>query len=250
MKRSEHIFKRFSLFLLSFLLLGGVASAQFDGAFDDPEEERILKISGGIGYFSIGYGLRDMAPLNSSLGTDGFGAFEDNGITLGGGGQIIVRNFVIGGEGNNFIKKEVENGEDLARFRSNTGIFRFGYVVLSGKGFLLYPRIGVGGFTQELFLKDGSGNATFQDLVSSQGSGSILKKSGWLTEAALGFEFMPGFDETSGSGLVFGLDIGYQYAPGSQEWELWDEPITGGPGIDPGGLFIRLHIGGGGWHRQ
>lgn len=249
---------RWSLLLMLLFGLFTTASLQAqstdgdgDNAFfnfeDEEEEPRKTKISGGLGYFIPGYVLKEHTMLNDYLRSD---IFEDNGITIGGGGQIVVRNFVIGGEGHGTLTQEGTFGTQTAKLRSGWGTFNLGYVVWSKRGFMLYPRVGVGGYNNRLTLMSNTGPNTVDQTVIGIYPGTELVQKGVLLSGDIGFSWMPGFDETSGAGLVLGLNIGYNYAATSGDWYAYDNVLTGGPVVDPSGVFVRLTIGGGGWHRQ
>jgi hypothetical protein len=216
------------------------------------EEGKGKKVSGGYGYASGGIGMKDVDALNSFVGNGV--DFQGNGVTIGGGGMVMIRSIVIGGEGASYLKQKASftsnsAGYDL-EFDAGWGQFYAGYVVLGKRGFLLYPKVGIGGYKQSLTLTDANPVANMDTVFTGAYTGTNLVKRGMLMSFGLGFEWMPGFDETAGSGIVFGLDLGYHLGVTEKNWEAYGQDLGPAPGLSPSGMFARLHIGFGGWNRQ
>ena len=66
----------------------------------------------------------------------------------------------------------------------------------------------------------------------------------------LGFEWMPGFDESAGSGIVIGLDLGYHLAITEGPWEANTVTVGYNPKVSPTGIYANFHLGFGGWNRN
>lgn len=243
---------RFKQWIPVVLLLAALfplaAQAQFD---DNPDEKEHKKVSGGWGFFTPGYQMTSMAPLNASLASAGLGTYQDNAITTGGGGYLVISNFLIGGEGGSLLRQEVSSATGQSRLEGGWGTFNIGYTPwATDKGLVLVPRVGIGGYNYRLFLQDGAGPSTFPGIVASPGTASWLEKKGLLLTADLGLNYSISYKQGRGGGFFVGLDVGYNYCPKLDEWTLWGEPVQGGPGIDLSGAFVRLRVGGAGWHRQ
>lgn len=208
------------------------------------------KISGGFGYFTPGYLMYSLEDFNQYFEPDAFAPVSDNGITLGGGGSLVVRNIILGGEGHSVISKKASSSLMDAELQSGWGMFNIGYVVMARKSFLLYPKLGIGGYTHELTLKDQIAGTTMDTIAAGDFSGTTVSRRGMLASAELNFDFIPTTQESSAGGLVFGLAVGYQMAFADKGWEAYETPVSGGPNIDMSGLFVRLHIGMGGWSLQ
>lgn len=207
------------------------------------------KVSGGFGYFSPGYNLEDHSGLNSYLGNTAT-KFDDNGITLGGGGVLMIKNFMLGGEGESFLKQTgTRNTQDIL-LESGSGKFTLGYVLYGKKGILLYPKIGIGGYNYNLTIKETSASTSADSVFAGGFAGTSLSKRGTFMSFGAGFDWMPGFDETAGSGLIFGLEAGYNMSIKENNWESYGTSLSGGPTMIPDGVFIKLHIGFAGWNRQ
>ncbi|MEM1000549.1 MAG: hypothetical protein AAGN35_26080 [Bacteroidota bacterium] len=215
------------------------------------DDDKRGKVSGGYGYFSAGIIDLETAPLNASLTGNGYGEASSTQITLGGAGFLIVRNFIIGGEGHGVVSQEMNSSAQNATLEGGWGQFNLGYVLLSGKGILLYPKVGIGGYNHRLVIQNAQNLPSVNDVFAEGNySGTELIRNGLLVSGALGFQFMPGFDDSSGSGLSIGLEVGYNYAANEGAWEAYGTPLTGGPSLNMTGIFARLNIGFSGWHRQ
>lgn len=222
--------------------------AQFD---DDGDDKKAKKVSGGWGFFTPGYQMTDMGPLNAAIGSMGVPNLENNAITLGGGGYLVISNFLIGGEGASLMNQTVSANDAQAQLEGGWGTFNIGYTPLATDGGLvLVPRLGIGAYNYRLFLQDAANPPTFQNVVGSPGTASVLVKKGLLLTADVGLNWSLKYKDGRGGGVFLGLDLGYNYSPKIDEWTLWGEPVEGGPGVNMSGAFVRLRVGGAGWHRQ
>jgi hypothetical protein len=230
---------------LTFVLSFGFAQAQ------DDEDSKAAKVSGGYGYFVAGATMLESGPMNNYLSNYGFGEYNGTRLTFGGGGIMIVRNFILGGEGHSLMGQDLNSPTQDLSIKGGWGQFSLGYVLLGKKGMLLYPKVGVGGYNHRLTVTDANQQAAVDDVFySGNYSGTELIKTGLLLSGSMNFEFMPGFDQTAGSGLVFGIEAGYNYAATDNDWTAYEANLAGGPALNMTGAFARLRIGFGGWHRQ
>lgn len=211
------------------------------------DDEGPKRISGGFGFFSPGFGMQDLGSLNAFVGED---AFEGNGITLGGGGQLMVKSIVLGGEGGSFLTRKAAIGSTDMQLESGWGKFSMGYVVYGRKGLLIYPKVGIGGSKQVLTLHNTLATNDVDSIYAGGYTGTTLQKNGLFTSFGAGIDWMPGFDETAGSGIVLGLDLGYNLSLNEKPWEAFGKTLSGGPSITHGGIYANLHIGFAGWNRQ
>jgi hypothetical protein len=240
------------LLALLLALVCNFAWAQEDETDGDNEATPIEKegpkhISGGFGFFSPGFGMQDLSALNRFAGTS---AFNGNGITLGGGGVLIVRSFMIGGEGGSYLARKASVGNLDMQLESGWGKFTLGYVVYGRKGLLIYPKVGIGGSTQALTLHKTNAVANVDTVFAGAYNGTSLQKKGLMMSAGLGLDWMPGFDETAGSGIVLGFDVGYNLGLTENNWTAFGTSLSSGPSVTPAGIYANLHIGFAGWNRQ
>jgi len=241
-------------FLLAFLLMFGYAAAQAQDENEEGsneatpvEEEKGKHISGGYGFFSPGLSLRDGAALNSYLGQD---LVSSTAFSLGGGGVLMIKSLMLGGEGGSFLKDKVENGNLAMTMESGWGKFTLGYVVYGRKGLLIYPKVGIGGYKNSLTLQKTNTLANVDTVFAGGYTGTNLQRNGAFVCFGAGFDWMPGFDETAGSGIVLGFDAGYNLGITEKSWEAYGTALNGGPTLSPNGIFVNLHIGFAGWNRQ
>jgi hypothetical protein len=228
------------------------ATAQDDEPDGDNEATPVEKegpkhVSGGYGYFTPGFGMQDLGALNTFTGTN---AFEGNGITLGGGGVLMIRSIMLGGEGGSYLSRKATVGNRDMNFESGWGKFTLGYVVVGRKGLLIYPKVGIGGSKQTLTLQKTNAVADMDTVLAGNYVGTTMQKNGLLMSFGAGIDWMPGFDETAGSGFVIGLDFGYNLGLSERAWQAFGRNLSGGPSILPTGIYANLHIGFAGWNRQ
>jgi hypothetical protein len=205
---------------------------------------------GGAGFFAIGITQFDLVDLNSTLSDAGYGEFGHNFLSTGGGGYGILKNWVIGGEGFYFTRQTVTDSNRTASINGSTGMFRLGYVILSKKGFYLYPMAGVGGGVFEMQLKQSDSIPSFPAVATQPGRSAHLEANGLILDAGLGISFTPKGGVTGSGGPTFGIRAGYVFSPSDFTWKMDKDNLTGGPSVGMNGLYVRLTIGGGGFGRM
>lgn len=211
------------------------------------EKDQPKRISGGMGYFMPGFGLQDLGALRAYTGAQGL---QDHRFSIGGGGQLMVRSLILGGEGSSFLdRKETVGNLDL-QFHSGWGKGTVGYVVYGRRGLLIYPKVGFGKANQSLTIVNTTAAPNVDSVFAGNYTGTTIKKSSLFMSFGAGFDWMPGFDETAGSGLVIGFDVGYHLGLTENGWTAFEHRIAGGPSVTPSGIYANLHIGFGGWNRQ
>lgn len=250
---------RFRLAILGLgfaFLFAGQAVAQEDGETppsndtEETEDGGGKKVSGGMGYFSAGYHMYKMDDYNAYFAPDAVPSVKDNGISLSGGFGVMARSIYLGGEWGGILDKTSSSSLLDTKLESNWGLFQVGYVVLSKKGLIVYPKIGIGSYDNDLTIKENRQTTTFDTIAAGNYPGSMLKNRGLLGNAEIAADWMPGFDESSGGGLIFGIGVGYNAALTDKGWDAYGTSVSGGPAIDLSGLYVRLRIGFGGWNRQ
>lgn len=239
----------FPVFVSALALLLSFSVSYGQDSIPDPMDDGSPKrVSGGFGYATGGYAMKDVDGLTNFVGNGT--SFNSGGFEIGGGGLVMVRSILLGGEGMSYQKQKASFGAQDLGYESGWGKFFLGYVVMGKKGLLLYPKVGIGGYRESLTLNDKSAVGTMDTVFTGAYTGTNLVKKGLLMSFGAGFEWMPGFDETSGSGFVFGLDLGYNLALTENDWEAFETKLSGGPSLTPTGFYANLHIGFAGWNRQ
>jgi hypothetical protein len=234
-------------YLLVTLLLASV-SLYAQNTLRDPLDEGGKRISGGYGYATIGISTQDLSSLNAYAG-NGVN-FQEKPISMGGGGQLMIKNLVLGGEGGRAMGQEARLGSQDLLYSSGWGKFYLGYVLYSKNGLLLYPKFGLGRYKQSLLLKEYGGFGSVDTVFTGTYPSTIIVKTGVLMSLGFAFEWMPGFDETAGSGAVVGFEAGYHLGISENAWEAHGVKLNGGPSLLPSGIYAALHIGFGGWNLQ
>jgi hypothetical protein len=159
---------------------------------------------------------------------------------------------IIGGEGHLLVGDESEaaisSGDYKTSLSAAYGFFNVGYLVYSKDDLHVYPLVGLGG--GELWLKIGP--HSFDDILENPQRSAELSTGGFLLNLALGADYLWKLkeDEKSEGGLVFGLRVGYTFAPAKGEWTADGIDISGGPEVGITGPYIRFMIGGGGKSKQ
>lgn len=220
-------------------------AASFCFSFGHAQETKKGKPSGGFFWAEAGAGFYDLESLNAALGPEGYGSLNGTNVGIGGGGYIMIKGFMVGTSAIGFLKNDVSNSNNYAMLDSRQWQFLFGYTIFHSDRFLVYPRLGVGFFDQELLLREENAPGSFMDVAIDPGAGAILKREDFFLEPGIGLQV-----KVSGEGdggLLLGLDVGYTLAPRSPNWTMWEREIAGGPDINPNGLIVRLSVGLGGW---
>lgn len=200
------------------------------------------------GYFMFGGSTIDIDPLNSELESKGYSTHSDNFGSFGGGGHIIINRMIIGGEGHALVGEEEESVIARGSFKTSLsgfyGFFDVGYLIHSKHDLNVYPLIGIGGGAMSLKI----GPDSFDDILENPRRGAELSAGGFLLNAALGTDYLMRLwkDEKGEGGLVFGLRIGYTFAPAKGGWEMDGITLSGDPEMGITGPYFRLMIGAGG----
>jgi len=227
------------------IFLCTIAYAQEMAVFD--------KEGGGRGYFMFGGNIIDIKSLNSYLESKGYSKLADNFISFGGGGYGIIGKVIIGGEGHGLIGEESTSDSYKTSIGASYGFVNFGYIVYSTKGLSVYPLLGLGGGKMSLKIVERGTASSFDDVLDNPERSAKLSTGGFLLTLALGTDYLLklGEDEKGKGGLVFGLRIGYTFAPIKGSWEMdGGIEISGAPEIGITGPYIRLMIGGGGFGKE
>jgi len=209
------------------------------------------KEGGGRGYFMFGGNIIDIKRLNSKLESKGYSKLSDNFISFGGGGHGIIRKVIIGGEGHGFTGRETTSGNYKTSIGAGYGFFNVGYLIYKTGAINIYPILGLGGGGIGVKIIE-KGTPSFDEVLDNPKRSAELSTGGFLLNLALGTDCLLklGGDEKGGGGLVFGLRIGYTFAPIKGDWEMDGIDISGGPDIGITGPYIHLMIGGGGFGKE
>ncbi|MEZ0368173.1 MAG: hypothetical protein ACAI44_03690, partial [Candidatus Sericytochromatia bacterium] len=164
------------------------------------------------------------------------------------GMYAVFQRFLIGVEYQTMWGQLSRSGQESLRVDGAYGLLQAGYLAVSTPAFQVYPYLGIG--------RGGIGLRSSQSLNSllsvSQGSNqnlNSLNASGWLLDLGLGANFTVPMSPENGSdarGPSASLRAGYLLPLGNPEWTANELPVSGGPALNPGGLYVRLMLGFGG----
>lgn len=243
------------VFLIAMALFSPL-SAQFteeEWDFDEEvKEEKQGKISGGILHAGFAYPFTDdQATWGQSGGTttaEGDGIPGNWGIDL----SIIMRNFVakLG-----FYRDFTQNYTGLLGSHEVHNTYRefgLGYNIYSNKGLIVYSTFNAGYVRNNasLFYNLTDPAPGFGDIVDGTAAGTIMTRNNAYLGGEAGFDYMFGYDESSGAGITLGIRAGYNHQISSGDWKSFNTVVQGGPDLDMSGAYIRASIGFAGWHRQ
>jgi hypothetical protein len=207
----------------------------------------------GKGYLLLGGGVLDIHKLNDGLSANGYSKFSDNSFSIGGGGQGVFRQLIIGGEGFAFITDNFEAVKSGKPYKTSLtggcGFFNLGYTVFRKNSLSIYPLFGIGGGGYFLNITDRTA-ASFDDVLTNPGRSSRLNSGAFLLSASLGADYIisPRQEMRDGKrgGLLLGFRFGYIVAPVKSNWNLDNLEVFGGPKTGITGPFFHFMIGGAG----
>jgi len=236
--------KKLNYFILVMILSVSIVSMSYG------QDKGIKKGMGG-GYFMVGGNMLDLDVLNNSLANAGYSEFSNNLISIGGGGHAFVNKLIIGGNGGALIGGEGHGTNASGNFKTSLtagyGFFDLGYVLHSKGGLVIYPLLGLGGGGVTLGIAE-SAVPSFNDVLTDPKRSVKLTTGGFLVSFSIGMNYLVNFEEKENEvgGLIFGLQVGYIYAPIQGDWDMDLVDISGGPDVNVNGPFVRFLIGGGG----
>jgi hypothetical protein len=209
------------------------------------QEKKTGKLSGGFGHFSFTEQTLNLSALNGYLKEEGYNQINPAQFSWGGGGNFVISNFLIGGEGAGFMNSRVSSNLNSISFTGGYGTFNLGYIVHSGKRSILYPMLGAGGgeFTMLISQKMNS-NADFKDQLSTPAGSAQMQAGGLILQAQLAWQYT--FYGEGKSGFLIGVKSGYRYCPNTWKLNVNGSALSNSPGINMNGAYVTLIIGGGG----
>jgi len=208
------------------------------------------KLYGGAGYFMMGYSRVDMHDMNTRLLSYGYPEVSPGSLFLGGGGQFVFRNVVLGGEGGGVAAGSYENADYRISSSGGYGFFNLGYVVMSSRSVLLYPLVGLGSGGMSLTITDRNNlPGSFDEMLADPGRQAQMIHGGFMMNFSIGADWFVAGKKGDGitGGWLVGLKAGYVLDTSRKNWSLDDNPLTGAPVATMSGVYIRITVGGGGY---
>ncbi len=226
------------LFLFSILCFSSPLSASSDEDND-----------GAMGYFMFGGNAFDLEPLNSRLAEKGYSAFSDELYSLGGGGHIVIGDFIIGGQGHGLFARETSSGDFKLSLNAGYGTFDIGYILFSPGHFKVYPMIGVGYGGMQLKIVERRPSSPFDDVLEDPRRNVELRTGSLILDFSLGTAYTIDFsdDEDSEGGFILGVQAGYTLYPFKGTWKMDELDVTDGPELGITGPYVHVMLGFGGF---
>ncbi len=202
--------------------------------------------SGGLGFFSPGIHTIQYSELNALMPA-GYPQITNKPFVTSGTGYGIFSNIVIGGEGGTMHAGSFALDNQLVDLSGEFGFFSLGYVVLNRKGLVVFPTAGIGTNDLAMYIHQKDQNASFENVTGEPFQSTTLRYHSKMLKFSLtGLYPLQNRSDKGASGLMLGLQVGYQmsYKPGV--WTYDNGSITDGPEFSHNAFFIQLMIGGGG----
>lgn len=206
------------------------------------------KISGGAGGFHIGSKFYNTQNYSFFL-DDGVADLDDNLRSIGGGGYIIYKNFMLGGRGF-YQGGESRDVTFVDPFEGSTiytysvggggGYLNLGYVVHSAKDLLVFPQLGLG--YEALVLEKALNEATSFD--PGEALSTEYRWGSPMLDIAAGIDWFP-FENY---GAKVGLRIGYTISmQRNTDWSHSGGDFVSStlPTNNLDGFYLNISIGGG-----
>ena len=189
--------------------------------------------------------MLDLDALNRSLRAEGIPEFDDGFYTLGGGGHVERNRFLIGGEGHAMLEHSETSVGFKRRLGGGYGFFDLGYLFVRSDRVRLFALGGIGGGGVGLTAEERS-VTSFEEVLDEPRRGSTLSTGGFLFQLAAGADhiFRSRDNPSRSSGFAVGLRAGYVFSPGEGDWSVNGSEAPGGPETGPGGVYVRLSVGG------
>jgi hypothetical protein len=217
-------------------------------------------MTSGRGFFEIGYQRLGLRGLDRDLRTAGLPELERHYLTLGGGGLGTRGRFLIGGEGHALLGASEDDAAGAHQVSSGGGfgLFRVGFLAVSGESFDLYPLLGIGGGGMNVKIVERDA-PTFGEVLADPERSSSLDTSMFLLDVSIAADYRVAFGDRGdrddrgdrGGGLLLGVHAGYTFAPAHTSWKLDGiNSVAGGPTFQIEGPYVRLAVGGWGRERE
>ncbi|MBN2103578.1 hypothetical protein JW835_06000 [bacterium] len=230
-----------------------IAVLSFAAVSQGQEEAPAVKVKGGMGYSIFGKSTIDIGSMNDKLESHGYTRLSENYFCVGGGGHSIIKNrWIIGGEGYSLLGDDVTSDNFNASTYVFQGFANIGYIVLSKKGFSVYPLIGLGGGSMRLTFTEEGASYSVDEVLTDPKQCAQLTAGGFLINLALGVDYYLklGENEEGHGGFLLGVRAGYTLQTSQSGWEIYDNELFGAPGTSMTGPFVRIIFGGGGYEKE
>lgn len=198
--------------------------------------------AGAEGYFKANYNSLDFSKLNTVFNHAGFTMPSTPAISIGGGGEIIIKHWVLGGEGQRLIKQKQTQSFSTSvvntYYGGGYGMFDLGYTIVSKKRLMLYPMVGIGGGHIYADVIETPSTKDFATNVSAEPVSSHYQNKAFMLQPKLCFDFFAGT-------FLIGIEGGYNYML-YNNWTINKTKLSNAPSSSLNGLFLGVTVGFGG----
>lgn len=200
---------------------------------------------GGMALFSPGIQSTRLSLLNNYL-PRGLPEIQPKPWIMTGEVYLMLSNIMIGGQGGTQNAGTFGLGYQLTDLTSRFRSLSVGYLVYSRKGLYVFPSAAVGTSNLEIYIHRTNQWITFQSVgEESYHATTLYYKRPMIRFSMTGTWIIDKSRTTSHSGLVIGLEAGFQAPARRGTWTYDNGRVKDGPDINPGGFFLQLIIGGG-----
>lgn len=218
-----------------------VGTALTAGAQDSLSKK--TRLNGGFGHFNFSLEQLNLDKMNSTLSANGFEKLNPLTFSYGGGGAFCVSNFVIGGGGAWLAGSRVRNTDRSLNIKGGYGYFSLGYILFSGRRYVLYPSLGIGGGGYSMIISKKDTLHGFSEQLNSPSGMVTADAGGWMTNVQLSYQYF--FNNAGTQGFFIGIRAGYKYSPSGWKISVNDNELSGAPTMNMNGFYATIILGGG-----
>lgn len=217
-----------------------LAALLFFSNFLFAQDEGSHKAKGVIGYFRAGYSMLNFSSLNDAFKIGNMQLPNTLTFSTGGGGFVIHKSFLIGGEGYGFMNSKTSNVAYESKLDGGKGSLQLGYVVFRRTKITVIPTVGIGGYKVSADIRSILPDSTnFNQVLFNPNNSTHLQTSGISIAPKIIFEIK------AFKLIHVGIEAGYDYALMNKGWTSNGQKIKEGPTTNLNGLFFGLTIGAG-----
>ena len=199
------------------------------------------------GYYYPGFSFLNTSSLNQTLAENNFSNYSGTFLNQAGGAHVILDRIILGGSGHGLIGFRAASAKgDTIAVDGGYGLLNLGYLLISNKGFNLYPTLGIGSGIMTI-----SSSTALNKLFKFESTEDIfrLNSSQIILDLGISADYMIDFntDPQHASGILVGLRLGFVFVPSPTQWES-NRRVFGGttlPNLSSQGIYINLMLGGG-----
>lgn len=214
----------------------------------DKIENFIKKKRVNAAYLMVGQNMLQISQLNNFLAYKNLPILPKNYLTYGFGGHVILNKFVLSFEyQRSFNKKQISTKVFNTFLSLKYTTLNIGYLLVSKKGLMAYPLLGVG--LSELQLKVMKNDIDSFEDIDKNHTISDSKTHSLLVNTGIALDYFVNFNKKKQgkNNLVIGIRAGYLISAIKTNWAIDAITVNDGPPSGLTGPYIHFTIGLGGW---